>query len=142
MTLCPRAFFACTRLENVSLIGIMPWRLLVMLILFTGCAHTRYTRQVDGQVKSKKSGYQLCFDQIYAEASVGMTDGLRMEWIIVPTGEATQIRFVAQTPLGNKLGVCISKIVGTIHFVAPDQPTLVRYPFVFTKRKPDVDLNY
>lgn len=129
-------------MSSVSLKGIKFLFISAIGLSLSACAHTAYTRQVDGLLKSKKIEVQACFNQVYEKESVGITDGLRMEWIIVPTGQVTKLKVIAQTQLGNKAGNCISKIVEKIQFQGQSQPTLVRYPFVFTKRKPEVDFNY
>jgi len=92
------------------------------------CKKNDVQRKVQGRASAIRACYEMQL-QMQSELKGKVT----LQWIIDLTGTVKGVNVVGNTTSNNKLGECISKIIGKIHFQKPEGGMcIIRWPFVFS----------
>lgn len=87
---------------------------------------------VQRKVRGRAAAIRACYE-MQLQMKPDLNGKVTVQWIIDLTGRVKGVKSVGNTTGNAKLGQCIAKIIGKIHFQKPNGGMcIIRWPFVFT----------
>ena len=87
---------------------------------------------VQRKVRGRAAAIRACYE-MQLQMKPDLRGKVTVQWIIDLTGRVKGVKTVQNTSGNKKLGKCISKIIGKVHFQKPaGGMCIIRWPFVFT----------
>jgi uncharacterized membrane protein YgcG len=87
---------------------------------------------VQRKVRGRAAAIRACYE-MQLQMRPDLKGKVTVQWIIDLTGRVKGVKAVGNTTGNPKLGKCIARIIGKIHFQKPNGGMcIIRWPFVFT----------